>query len=374
MDNLGAWLTHNYGQAGGFSFGDGAWTFNANSLWSIGYWAQTFDKPEWLQGMLSRFDTTQAATFQAFLFYSSNLMTPNVLSTMPRYDQFKGVAGMTYRSSWTDSNGWFFGFMGGFNGRSHGHLDAGSFVVDYKGSRWVELLGSDSYSLPQYFDGSRRWTYYRCKSEGANTLSISKEVQKPLHFANQIPSANNSLRWVGSFDSSSRFGVANLTEAYSNVTTSVLRGVALLNNSHMVIRDEVRASAPVDIVSSWHTSAIVHIDDGNRSATLTKGDTVMVVKVLSPPDAFLEVVDTNPCNVYSPCSEAHNDGISNLAVRLANLTTDADISVALAEHESDISSFDLPLHKWHKACKIDCWKSGNVQNPFWLRNSEIYYK
>lgn len=57
-----------------------------------------------------------------------------------------------------------------------------------------------------------------------------QKAQVPLHFSDQIPSSNNSLRWVGSFGKSSRFGVANLTEAYSNVATSVLRGVALLDN------------------------------------------------------------------------------------------------------------------------------------------------
>jgi hypothetical protein len=38
MSNVGARLTHGYGQSGGFSWADGAWTFsNANRLWSVGY-------------------------------------------------------------------------------------------------------------------------------------------------------------------------------------------------------------------------------------------------------------------------------------------------------------------------------------------------
>ena len=374
MSNLGAWLTHGFGQTGGFSWADGAWTFsNANSLWSVGYWAQKFNMPEWLQGMLSRFDTAEAATFQAFVFYNSSLMTPNVLSTMPRYDQFGGVAGMTYRTSWEDSSGWFFGFMGGFNGRSHGHLDAGSFVIDYNGYRWAELLGSDSYSLTNYFVGSRRWTYYRCRTEGANSLSISNVKQTALSFANQIPSANNSLRWVGSFDDSSRFGVANLTEAYSNVTNTVLRGVAFLNSSQLLIRDEVSAPNAVDIATSWHTVATVSISSDKRSATLTQSETVMNLTIISPSDAYLELEDTNPCDAYSPCSEAQNSGIYNLAVRLGSLTTEANITTILTENGNENISFDLPLDEWFSACTKDCWQSANVDNPYWLANSEVYY-
>lgn len=374
MSNLGAWLTHGFGQTGGFSWADGAWTFsNANSLWSVGYWAQRFNRPDWLQGMLSRFDTAEAATFQAFVFYNSSLMNPNVLSTMPRYEQFEGVAGMTYRTSWEDSSGWFFGFMGGFNGRSHGHLDAGSFVIDYNGYRWAELLGSDSYSLTNYFVGSRRWTYYRCRTEGANSLSISNAKQTALSFANQIPSANNSLRWVGSFDDSSRFGVANLTEAYSNVTNSVLRGVAFLNNSQLLIRDEVSAPKPVDIATSWHTVATVSISSDKRSATLTQSETVMNLTIISPSDAYLELEDTNPCNAYSSCSEASNSGIYNLAVRLGSLTTEVTITTIFSENGNENISFDLPLDEWFSTCTKDCWQSSNVDNPYWLANSEIYY-
>jgi hypothetical protein len=374
ISNLGAWLTHSFGQTGGFSWADGAWTFsNANSLWSVGYWATQFNKPEWLQGMLSRFTASEAATFQAFLFYNSTLNTTNVLPTMPRYDQFENVAGLTYRSSWTDSNGWFFGLMGGFNGRSHGHLDAGSFVVDYKGYRWAELLGSDSYSLPNYFAAPLRWTYYRCRTEGANTLSISDQSQVALDFANQIPSANNSLLWAGSFDSSSRFGVVNLTEAYANVTTSVLRGVAVLNDSQLLVRDEITAPTAVDIVASWHTVSTVSLGSDNRTATLTQGDLTMDLTLLSPSNAYFELADTNPCHRYSKCSEMTNEGIFNVVIRLAELTTEATILLALTESGTTVDEFDVSLADWYSLCTVDCWEGSNIEDPYWLDNSEIYY-
>ncbi|KAJ5453923.1 uncharacterized protein N7458_004879 [Penicillium daleae] len=374
MGNLGAWLTHGFGQTGGFSWADGAWTFsNANSLWSIGYWATRFNQAGWLQGMLSKFTTAEAATFQAFLFYNATLNTTNVLSGIPRYNQFENVAGMTYRTSWKNSDGWFYGFIGGYNGRSHGHLDAGSFVVDYKGYRWAELLGSDSYSLTNYFTAPRRWTYYRCRSEGANTLSISNRTQTALHFANQIPSANNSLIRVGSFDSSSRFGIANLTEAYANVSTSVLRGVAVLDDSQFFVRDEIIAPDAVDIAASWHTTANVSLGADNRTAFLTQGDITMDITLMLPSNAYLELVDTNPCNAYSGCSEMTNSGINNVAVRLPNLTTNVTILLALTESGTMPKKFNTSLNSWYSMCTMDCWKGENVEDPYWLRNAEVYY-
>ncbi|KAJ5919075.1 hypothetical protein N7466_010018 [Penicillium verhagenii] len=374
MSNVGAWLTHTFGNVGGFGWADGSWEFsNADSLWSVGYWAQKFNKPQWLQGMLSRFDSSEVSSFQAFLFYNSSLMTPNLLPTMQLYDQFRGVGAMTYRTSWENSSAWFFGLTAGFKGRSHGHLDAGSFVIDYNGYRWAELLGSDSYDLTDYFEAPKRWTYYRCRTEGANTLSISEKTQTELHFANQIPSSNNSLLWAGSFDSSSRFGITNLTSAYSNVTTSVMRGVAFTNGSQIIIRDEVRASSAVDVATSWHTTATVKIGSGKKSATLTHEDTVLKVTLLSPSDAYLHLVDTDPCSAYSPCYEMTNSGIYNLAVRLENLAKEADILLAVTEVGQTVHDFDLPLEEWYPACEEDCWESANIEVPHWLRNSETYF-
>lgn len=373
IEDLGSWLAYGYGQVGGFSWADGSWVFsNANSLWSTAYWSTQFQKPEWLQMMLSHFTRTEASNFQAFLYYNTDSVSTNLLGSAALSNQWANIAAVTHRQSWLDTESWFFGLMGGFNGRSHGHLDAGSFVVDYKQYRWAELLGSDSYSLPEYFQGSRRWTYYRCRTEGANTLAISDSTQTPLKYANQVVKANNSLLYSGSFDDSSFFGVVNLTQAYQNVTTSVLRGASLLNNSQFILRDEVLALKPVDIATSWHTAANISISS-NQTAVLRQGNVTMTAKIISPSDAYFESISTNPCSIYDDCSENTNDGISNLSVRLPNLRKAANITIALAENEDSIEYWDLPLLSWYTSCTENCKKFDNIVDPYWLRNAETYF-
>ncbi|KAJ5747327.1 Heparinase II/III family protein [Penicillium nucicola] len=374
ISDIGSWLTYGYGQVGGFSWGDGAWIFtNANVLWCTGYWARLFGKPAWLQGMLSHFTVPEVVNYQAYFFYDSADTSTDSLAELSLGYQWENVAGVTYRESWSDNTTWFFGLMGGFNGRSHGHLDAGSFVVDFKQYRWAELLGSDSYSLSGYFTGAQRWSYYRCRTEGANTLSISTEDQVPLQLANQIPSSNNSLLRAGSFGNSTYFGVVNLTEAYQNVTTSVMRGVALLSDSQFLVRDEIRSSWAVDIVANWHTTADVVISTDTRTASLTQGDVTMIATVLSPDDAFFVLISTNPCSAYSGCKEMTNDGIYNLAVRLSDKTTAANISVSLTETGHSVQSFDVPLSSWSSLCVEDCSQLDNIGNPSWLENAEEYF-
>jgi hypothetical protein len=374
ISNIGSWLAYGYGYVGSFSWGDGSWIFtNANALWCTGYWANRFGKPEWLQAMLSHFTVSQAANFQAFFFYNSVDTGSEALEGIPLSYQWENVASVTHRESWSDNTSWFFGLMGGFNGRSHGHLDAGSFVVDFKQFRWAELLGSDSYGLAGYFSGPQRWTYYRCRTEGANTLSISNQTQSPLYFANQIPSSNNSLLWSGSFGNSTYFGVVNLTEAYQNVTTTVMRGVALLPGSQFIIRDEVQSDQAVDIVTNWHTIADVVISSDNQTASLTQGNITMIATVLSPAEAFFELISTNPCDAYSDCEEMTNDGIYNLAVRLPDKTTAANISVSLTESGSSIQPFDVPLASWSSLCIANCSQFDNVLDPWWLEHAEEYF-
>src|SRR5262249_3582420 len=89
---------------------------------------------------------------------------------------FRGISAVFLRGAWEDPRAAGRGIRGGDNGANHSHLDLGTFVLDANGKRWVEGLGPDDYNLPDYF-GKKRWTYYRLKTEGQNTLVINGENQ-----------------------------------------------------------------------------------------------------------------------------------------------------------------------------------------------------
>ena len=44
------------------------------------------------------------------------------------------------------------------------------------GQRWALDLGGDDYNMPAYF-GNKRWTYYRLKTAGQNTVSLGGSNQ-----------------------------------------------------------------------------------------------------------------------------------------------------------------------------------------------------
>ena len=84
------------------------------------------------------------------------------------------------RSAWDDPNAVSVDFKAGDNKANHSHLDLGSFIVDALGVRWACDLGADDYNMPGYF-GGKRWTYYRLRAEGHNTLVINsgRDVESP---------------------------------------------------------------------------------------------------------------------------------------------------------------------------------------------------
>ncbi|NQT52537.1 heparinase II/III family protein, partial [bacterium] len=131
---------------------------------------------------------------------------------------FTGVQVAFLRSAWEDPDAVFVGFKGGDNRANHSHLDLGVFVLDALGQRWAVDLGGDYYNLPGYF-GRQRWTYYRLKTEGHNTLVINGQNQD-----------TRAKAPIVAFDSTPTraFAVADLTQA-NRTATRWHRGMALLN-------------------------------------------------------------------------------------------------------------------------------------------------
>jgi hypothetical protein len=75
----------------------------------------------------------------------------------------------------------FLGVKAGRASVNHGHMDAGSFVLDWRGQRWSSDLGNQNYhSLEQHgiilYDmeqDSRRWTVFRLNQTSHNTLTYN---------------------------------------------------------------------------------------------------------------------------------------------------------------------------------------------------------
>ena len=266
------------------------------------------------------------------------------LSSLPLDKYFRDAEVVTLRSAWEDRDALFVGFKGGDNKANHSNLDLGTFVLDALGTRWAVDLGADNYNFPGYF-GRQRWTYYRLRAEGHNTI-----VLNPGEQPDQEPSAAAK---IVKFDSKPgrAFAVADLSAAYVKHARKVTRGIALLDRKQVLVQDEVQTDKPAEAWWFLHTPAQVKLGEQGLTATLSQGSVHLAARILSPAQAAFTVMEAAPLpSSPHPEKQGSNNRYRKLAIqlkdvkaaRLAVLLTPLKEGEAAAAKSPDIS----PLAEW----------------------------
>ena len=158
----------------------------------------------------------------------------------------------------------YISFKGGNSAWNHGHLDLGTFVHDYAGSRLAEDMGADSYDLPGYF-GAQRWDYYRLNSLGHN-VPLFGNVSQAHPVAASITAFNVSASMrappppLGAI-AVDGWAIVDLSAAYAESAgaTSARRGFASLSGAAaLVVVDAFVYGAtarPANVTWRLHTRA-----------------------------------------------------------------------------------------------------------------------
>jgi len=251
---------------------------------------------------------------------------------LPIGAKFDRVATAFFRSAWGDTNAVYLACKGGNNQSSHGHLDLGTFVLDAFGARWGIDLGPDSYGLPGYF-GAQRWSYYRMRTEGHNTLTVDNQ--------NQELKAEAPL--TAFFTSPNRsFAVANLQAAYPRNLSHWERGLALLDGRQVLVQDEVQPRTATGITWNFHTRADLALAGAGREATLSQGAAKLLARILAPADARFETLE-----VHLALPERPTTGVRNLVIRLPQAAASTTIAVLFSSPADQTPAPTLrPLNQW----------------------------
>jgi hypothetical protein len=199
---------------------------------------------------------------------------------------------------------------------NHAHLDLGSFVLDADGVRWAEDLGSDDYNLPGYF-GDKRWTYFRLNNRSHNVITPGDALQDTKAVAPIIAFASAPGR---------AFAVADLTPAYPGAAGSILRGIALLDRSRVLVQDDLAGLKPGTPLA-WRmlTRARVALYDA-RSAMMTLGGRALRADILSPAGARFSLGAARPPTAL----EDQNRGVTELRIAFTPGAPQARVAVLLS--------------------------------------------
>lgn len=217
--------------------------------------------------------------FHAYTFFW--LMEPEEVS-LPQLPLVWNAEGpvpiVIMRSSWDDGKATFVGLKAGSPSANHGHMDAGSFVLETQRVRWFHDLGAEPYHRLEsmgvgLWDGRQegeRWKLFRLNNFGHNTLVIDGQLQRVAGHATV-----NSVTEEGS----TKTAVLDLTPVYSNVCSKAIRTVKLLEDGQVVIIDELEGLTPgVEVLWGACTFEKATLEAAQRQATLTRGTAVLTVK------------------------------------------------------------------------------------------------
>lgn len=247
-----------------------------------------------------------------------------------------------HRTRW-DERAVFVGIEGGKASHAHGHMDAGSFVMEADGVRWAVDLGAQDYhpleeadiSLWDSNQDGDRWTIFRMNNFSHNTLVVNGQLQRADGFAPVLESEGAS----GSFT------ILDLSEVYAGQLAGAKRGVALLENGTVRVQDELRAPDDTTATVRWGmvTRANVELLSDRTAKLRQKGETLRV-HVRAPTDAKVETYSMEPPAEYdAPNPNARMVGFKT------HIETGAEVRlvVALLPAGEEASSGEIkPLANW----------------------------
>lgn len=201
------------------------------------------------------------------------------------------------RTSWTDPGAIFVGVKAGSAGDNHAHMDAGSFVMEADGVRWAMDFGADDYNrletagvdLWNRSQSSQRWQVFRYNNMSHNTLTVNDSLHVVSGRA-VITSTSSLPEFMNA--------IVDLSHVFGPSLAKAVRGVAVVDGDHVVVRDEiVTAARRATIRWNMVTPAAVTITSAN-TATLTKDGRTLFLRVVEPATVTMKTWSTMPTHAY----------------------------------------------------------------------------
>lgn len=167
------------------------------------------------------------------------------------------------RTSWDNAKALFVGLKAGSPSANHGHMDAGSFVLDADGVRWAYDLGAENYNRIESLkmnlwspkQDSDRWRIFRLSSLSHNTLVIDGQLQL----------AKGKAKVVSFREGPESEAVLDLSPVYTNAS-QVTRTGTLLPAGEYRLTDSLKGLKPGSRVR-W-AMATKAVPDAQRTGSL----------------------------------------------------------------------------------------------------------
>ncbi|MBQ4630336.1 MAG: discoidin domain-containing protein [Clostridia bacterium] len=261
--------------------------------------------------------------------------------TLPLDSYYRGTESVSMRSTWDTDSMFYAGIHSGHNAALNGQLDAGTFVIDAYGNRFVYDLGTENYNLKGNFEK------YRNRAEGNNCYIINPSTD----FYDQLKAAYCYMEKYESNECSA-YAITDLTAAYEGKVSSAVRGMKMTNNrTSVVLQDEIKCIEPSWIHWGFHTQANVTLFEDGKSAMLEIAGNRMEVRILSE-DGRFETMKAEPLpESYQLEGQTPNTGVTKIVCNFKD-ATDVNLTVCFTPMGF---AYDVDV-KYPRVEKLAEWK------------------
>lgn len=196
-----------------------------------------------------------------------------------------------FKSADDNPRQYYFGGKGGRATVSHGNMDAGSFIFELDGVRWVVDPGNQDYheiektgfNLWANCQDCQRWTLLTKNNYGHSTITVNEA----LHI-------NNAFAPISGFkEGENPEATIDMSEVFGGLLESASRRFLKESNSSILIEDKFRLSDSTKSIT-WQLITTADVDIVKGGATLKQKGRQLHLKNISHPDLSVSVISLDP--------------------------------------------------------------------------------
>lgn len=196
-----------------------------------------------------------------------------------------------FRGGEKDPYSYYFGGKGGRASVNHGNMDAGSFVFELNGVRWVVDPGTQNYNeleqaglnLWSMSQNSQRWTLMTKNNFGHSNLTVNNALFNVDGFAPIIKYKNGDKPEA----------TINMDEIYKNHLKSAKRKFTKDTNHSLVIEDNIVTTDSTKLLT-WAIMTQAEVIPTKNGAILKQDGKQLNLKIISPENVNVSVLMMDP--------------------------------------------------------------------------------
>ena len=190
-----------------------------------------------------------------------------------------------------DATGYYLGTKGGYASMSHGAMDAGSFIFELNGVRWVIEIGNQSYH-PLEATGFQLWGKDQ-DAERWQLLSKNNLGHSTLTINGTHHDVDGAVTQVYCNDGPSPEVSYDMTASYFDLVTKATRTFTKDSDTSVVITDTVVESNKTETIT-WQMLTVADVEIVSGGAVLSQDGKTLKLENLSHADADVSIVSLDP--------------------------------------------------------------------------------